>query len=55
MMNSDWKMKLADKTCEQVLRTIDHILVEAGEHLDDDDLDNLKDCWEIIWYMKDSK
>lgn len=55
MMNNEWKMKLLDKTCDKVLRTIDHILEEADSHLDDDELDMLKDCWKILHCLQEIK
>lgn len=45
---NEWKKRMAEKTCEHVLKTVDHILEDADKHLDDNELDMLKDCWKIL-------
>ena len=47
-MNVEWKKTLAERCCEKAMDKIDNILKEVEGHLTDDELDQLRDCWEII-------
>lgn len=55
MENMEWMRRCAGKTCEMVLKTIDHIIEDADKHLTDDELDKLKDCWKILHLMGECK
>lgn len=44
----EWKKRMAEKTAEKVLKTIDHVLDDAGSHLTMVELDELKDCWKLL-------
>lgn len=52
---AEWKKRCAEHTMERVLKTIDHIMDDADNHLDGEELDRLKDCWEIIHAMGEMK
>lgn len=45
---NEWKKRCAEKSVEKVLKTIDHIMDDSNGHLDDTELDELKDCWKIL-------
>lgn len=44
----EWKKRMADKTAEKVLKTIDHVLDDADSRLTMVELDELKDCWKLL-------
>lgn len=44
----EWKRRMAEKTAEKVLKTIDHVLDDADSHLTMVELDELKDCWKVL-------
>lgn len=50
MYYAEWEKHCCDRTCEKVLKTIDHILENSNSHLDSQELDDLKDCWMILHY-----
>lgn len=52
---TEWKKRCAEHTMEKVLKTVDHIMEESNGHLDDCELDELKDCWKIIHCIQDIK
>lgn len=47
-MYDDWKARAMERSCEKVLKTVDHIIDEANGHLDSNELDDLKDCFKIL-------
>ena len=49
----EWKKRLTDKTCEKVLKTIEHILDDADKWLSDAELDELKDCYKILNHLQE--
>lgn len=53
--HTEWKMRMADRTCEKVLKTIDQIMEDSNGHLDGDELDRLKDCWKILHCLQEMK
>lgn len=44
----EWKRRMAEKTMEKVLKTIDHVLDDADSYLNMVELDELKDCWKLL-------
>lgn len=50
MTHKDWCTEVAHETQKCVLRKIEKILKEEDE-LYSNDLDNLKDCWKIMYYI----
>lgn len=47
--HKEWCTATAKETQKCVLRKIEKILKE--DELYSHDLDNLKDCWKILWYI----
>lgn len=54
-MYDEWKAKVMERTCEKVLKTIDHTLDHAESHLDMVELDTLKDCYKVLHYVHSMK
>lgn len=52
MEYTEWRMRCAHKSEEKCLKTIEHIMDESNGHLDGNELDDLKDCWNILLAMK---
>lgn len=44
----EWKRRMAEKTMEKVLKTIDHVIDDADSYLTMVELDELKDCWKLL-------
>ena len=55
METMEWKKRMADKVCEKLLKTIEHVLDYADAHLDDYELDKLKDCYKILHILQEMK
>lgn len=47
--HKEWCIETARETQKKVLRKVEDILKE--DELYSQDLDNLKDCWKILWYI----
>ena len=45
---AQWRVNCAEKTEEKVLKTIDKIMDDSNGRLYSQDLDDIKDCWEIL-------
>lgn len=51
---TEWKKRVAERTCEKVLKTIEHVLDDADTHLDMVELDELKDCYKVLHLMHEA-
>lgn len=51
---TEWKKRVAERTCEKVLKTIEHVLDDADKHLDMVELDELKDCYKVLHLMHEA-
>lgn len=48
MDHKEMRHNVAEMTEHKVLKTVEHIIDEAGDHLDSSELEKLDKCWHIV-------